>query len=235
MIWSYFLIILLAIILGYLFGSINFSSIIAKSKNINIHEVGSKNAGASNIARTLGKKWGIIVFILDMLKTIISIVIVWMIAEFGLNRNFCSSNFNYKNIVYITGTFTIIGHIFPIYQKFKNGGKGVSCSIGFYFMCSPFLGLLSLLIIFISLKITKKSSLGSIICSSIMPFMVLVIGINYLFILNLNINYFKLDTLNYFYNSLFPFSIALINSSLVIWRHKKNIKNLIQKKELELV
>ncbi len=231
---AYCIIIFLGMVLGYLCGSIMFSRIVANKKHVDITQVGSCNSGASNVARVLGKKLGILVLFLDMLKTIIPIIIVWMVAEFGLYQYMPANSFNYKNTVYLTGLFVVLGHVFPVYYKFK-GGKGIACSIAIYFMLSPFLGLISLLIVFISLAITKISSIGSLLMTVIMPFLVLIVGLNYLYILNTDINYFKIDTLNYFLNSLFPFVMMLLISGLVLYKHKDNIKNLLEKKENKII
>ena len=102
----------LFIILSYLIGSINFAYLIAGSKNLDISSSGSGNPGTSNILRTLGKKYAVLVLLGDVLKGIIPILL-----------------FNQNLIIY--GVAAVIGHIYPIFYKFK-GGKGVATYLGVY-------------------------------------------------------------------------------------------------------
>ena len=102
----------LFIILSYLIGSINFAYSIAGSKNLDISSSGSGNPGTSNILRTLGKKYAVLVLLGDVLKGIIPILL-----------------FDQNLIIY--GVAAVIGHIYPIFYKFK-GGKGVATYLGVY-------------------------------------------------------------------------------------------------------
>ena len=102
----------LFIILSYLIGSINFAYLIAGSKNLDISSSGSGNPGTSNILRILGKKYAVIVLLGDVLKGIIPILL-----------------FDQNLIIY--GVAAVIGHIYPIFYKFK-GGKGVATYLGVY-------------------------------------------------------------------------------------------------------
>ena len=102
----------LFIILSYLIGSINFAYLIAGSKNLDISSSGSGNPGTSNILRTLGKKYAVLVLLGDVLKGIIPILL-----------------FDQNLIIY--GVAAVIGHIYPIFYKFK-GGKGVATYLGVY-------------------------------------------------------------------------------------------------------
>ena len=102
----------LFILLSYLIGSINFAYLIAGSKNLDISSSGSGNPGTSNILRTLGKKYAVLVLLGDVLKGIIPILL-----------------FDQNLIIY--GVAAVIGHIYPIFYKFK-GGKGVATYLGVY-------------------------------------------------------------------------------------------------------
>ena len=98
--------------MSYLIGSINFAYLIAGSKNLDISSSGSGNPGTSNILRTLGKKYAVLVLLGDVLKGIIPILL-----------------FDQNLIIY--GVAAVIGHIYPIFYKFK-GGKGVATYLGVY-------------------------------------------------------------------------------------------------------
>ena len=104
----------LAVILSYLLGSINFAYITARIKGIDISSQGSGNPGTSNVLRTLGKRSAAIVLFGDLLKGAIPIV------------------FFYQDQYFLAyGVAAVIGHIYPVFYKFK-GGKGVATYLGVY-------------------------------------------------------------------------------------------------------
>jgi glycerol-3-phosphate acyltransferase PlsY len=104
----------LAVILSYLLGSINFAYITARIKGIDISSQGSGNPGTSNVLRTLGKRSAAIVLFGDLLKGAIPIV------------------FFYQDQYFLAyGLAAVIGHIYPVFYKFK-GGKGVATYLGVY-------------------------------------------------------------------------------------------------------
>tara|TARA_B100001123_G_C15340312_1_gene1034564 strand:+ start:5316 stop:5900 length:585 start_codon:yes stop_codon:yes gene_type:complete len=113
--------------------------------------------------------------------------------------------YNY-DVGLLCGLFCIIGHIFPIWLNFK-GGKGVACLFGFILATNPLFFLIILIIWLIVAYISKYSSLGSIISTVTMVFLFLI------YETNINI------------------VIPLIISALILFKHKKNIKRLITKKE----
>lgn len=146
----------IVIILGYLFGSLNFSIIIGKLfYKIDVREHGSKNAGATNTLRTLGTVPAVCVLILDTLKAV---------AAFG------ASYLITKNMVvsYIAATTASLGHNYPIYFGFK-GGKGVTVSCGAVFCFNPLAGLCVFLTGVIVIILSKYVSLGSILASVSAP------------------------------------------------------------------
>jgi glycerol-3-phosphate acyltransferase PlsY len=122
---EYFIIILVS----YLIGSINFSILLTKQiKGIDIRDVNSLNPGASNATLTLGLKWGVLVFFLDVLKGFIPVFIVRLL-------------FPEQDILWILAGFcALIGHAFPLFYKFK-GGKGTSTYMGVVFGAFPLGGL----------------------------------------------------------------------------------------------
>lgn len=108
-----FVFIILAIVCGYLIGSVNSALVIGGLKGIDIRTQGSGNAGATNAVRVLGKKTGILVFFGDFLKGVLACFIGYLL---------------HKNQIY-AGVFAVIGHVFPLYYGFK-GGKGISTILG---------------------------------------------------------------------------------------------------------
>lgn len=145
---------LICVLIAYLIGSINFSIIICKFKNIDIKKVGSGNAGATNMVRALGKKYGVIVFLLDFLKGAVSCAIARFFAE---------------DFVIFAGIFAILGHIFPLYHGFK-GGKGVSTTYGAVAVINIWVALIVGLMHLILIKVTGVVSVSTLISFVILPF-----------------------------------------------------------------
>ena len=108
----------IAILIGYLFGCIQAAFILSKLVGkMDIREHGSGNAGASNITTIMGVKYGFIVGLVDVLKGLFAVLVIKWIYPGS------------PDLAYLSGIMAILGHIFPIYLKFK-GGKGVSTSFG---------------------------------------------------------------------------------------------------------
>ena len=179
-------------LISYLIGSIPFGFLLTKiflSKDI--RNIGSGNIGATNALRTGNKKIGFSTLILDVLKAAITIIFV---------------KFNYSEFIFISSLCVFLGHVFPIWLKFK-GGKGVATYVGILFSINLTYGLIFITIWLIVFFIFKYSSLSSIIASLSIPL--------YLFIF--------LNSLN-----LFFFLIMLI---LIFFTHRENTKRLINKEE----
>lgn len=125
---------------SYLIGSLPFSLIIGKLfLNIDVRKHGSKNPGSTNAIRVLGRKWGIPVFILDVLKGGIPVLIVSLGAF----------NDMFHPLYY--GLMAMIGHVYPAFLKFK-GGKAVATSLGAFLFYAPVLGVFAASTFWISLK-----------------------------------------------------------------------------------
>ncbi len=144
------LLIVSLILLGYLIGSIPTAVWYARVfHKIDIREHGSKNAGATNSLRVLGKKAGITVLIIDILKGLLVIGIAKM---FGINAD----------NQFIVGFAAVIGHLLPIFAGFR-GGKGIATSFGIIIALNP-LGALICIIVFVAvLSASKYVSLGSLL------------------------------------------------------------------------
>jgi glycerol-3-phosphate acyltransferase PlsY len=135
----------IAIIIAYFCGTLPIAILIAKSKGIDITTFGSGNPGASNVARALGTKYGVLVFVGDALKGTLPVL--------ALLSN--------RPIAYACAAATVLGHVFPITRKFK-GGKGVATGAGSLLPLHPFLLIGSALVWLLVTKVTKKASIASI-------------------------------------------------------------------------
>ncbi len=191
--------LILAVIFGYLFGSIPFALVIGKVfYNTDIRTKGSGNLGGSNAGRVLGKAAGISVTAFDTLKATIVILLVYQFAP---------------QYAAIAGVFAAIGHSYPIFAQFK-GGKAVSTAAGYLLGVAIIQSkIIELFIIpaslfFLLLKLTKIVSLSSMIAATTSIF----------------IAYFV--TKDFF----LTFNFILIDI-LIIYRHRENIKRLINKTE----
>ena len=146
---------IVCLVIGYVFGLFQTAYLLGKSKGIDIREHGSGNAGTTNAMRILGPKAGLTVFLGDMLKSLIAILLVG--ALFGKSH---------PEAVYLLKVWTfagvVLGHDYPIYMGFK-GGKGVAVMAGFVFGFHWSFIPTGLLLFFIPYLTTKFVSLGSLL------------------------------------------------------------------------
>lgn len=128
---------LCALVIAYLAGAIPFGLMIGKARGIDVRTVGSKNIGATNVFRCVGAKFGILAFVLDMVKgvfgTLCGFLPTLLVADVSPSTTLL--------LRVLCGTAAMLGHMFPIYLKFK-GGKGVSTALGLLFGVAPLAGLL---------------------------------------------------------------------------------------------
>ena len=118
-----------AIIVAYLIGSIPFGQIIAKAHGKDLRAIGSGNIGATNLSRACGRKWAYTCFGLDVLKGCVPVVAARIIAAQLLATESAAPGPAFLALWLAVGVAAILGHVFPLYLKFK-GGKGVSTSFG---------------------------------------------------------------------------------------------------------
>ena len=184
--------LILTISISYLMGSIPFGLILTKVfLKKDIREIGSGNIGATNVLRTGNKLIGYITLILDVLKAMIPVLYI---------------KFNFPELVYISSLSTFIGHVFPVWLKFK-GGKGVATYVGILFSINYFLGIIFIVSWLIIFFISKYSSLGSILSSLLIPIFIF---------------------LNSSYENQYFFIIMFV---LILYTHRENVKRLINKEE----
>lgn len=166
---NWYLFLAIAVI-AYLIGSINpaviVTRVVTKGKG-DIRQMGSGNAGFTNVLRCVGKVPAIITFVGDFLKGVISVLIPilmtigWDSPEQQMYRQL---------MMYIAGIFAVVGHMFPIYYKFK-GGKGVVTTASVIIMTDWRVLVLELIVFAIFFVITKTISKCSLICAGLYPFL----------------------------------------------------------------
>lgn len=189
------------IIAAYLLGSINFAIIISGKKyKQDIRDHGSKNAGMTNMMRTYGKKAAGLTLLGDALKAVAACLVGYvLIGSLG---------------AYIAGLFCILGHIFPIFYKFK-GGKGVVTTAVAILMCNPIVFAILFLLFVIIVLFTRYISLGSVVCVLLYPLLLDRISRSPLFL-----------------GRPTPYVIfAMITAVVVVVKHWSNIKRLAAGKE----
>ena len=143
---------IISFFISYLLGSIPFGKIVTKIlTGKDITKTGSQNIGATNVYRSVSKKAGLLVLILDGIKPILALII----TSYFFNEH-------YQNYKFLYFFISIVGHIFPIWLMFK-GGKGVACFFGGFLIISPIPTLISMAVWIVTVKITKISSLGALL------------------------------------------------------------------------
>ena len=177
---------------SYLIGSIPFGFLLTKFfLKKDIRDIGSGNIGATNALRTGNKAIGYSTLSLDILKAVLPVIFI---------------KFNYPDYIYLSSLCVFIGHVFPLWLKFK-GGKGIATYVGILFCLDLMFGLIFIFTWLIIYLIFKYSSLSSLIASLSIPAYLL------LFLNGKNIFFF------------------LIMFILIFFTHRKNIKRLINKEE----
>ena len=179
-------------IISYLMGSIPFGYILTKIfLKKDIREIGSGNIGATNALRTGNKSIGYFTLALDILKAIIPVIYVKIF---------------YQDFLYTASLCAFLGHVFPIWLKFK-GGKGVATYVGILFSINILLGVVFISCWIITFLLSRYSSLSSIIASLSVPIYLLIKG--------------NIDTVIFF----------IIMFVLIFFTHRENIKRLKNKEE----
>ncbi|MDC0974695.1 glycerol-3-phosphate 1-O-acyltransferase PlsY [Candidatus Pelagibacter sp.] len=183
---------ILVIVVAYFLGSIPFGFVLTKIfLKKDIRDIGSGNIGATNALRTGNKAVGFSTLILDVIKAVIPIIFI---------------KYNFPEYIYIAALSVFLGHVFPIWLKFK-GGKGVATYLGILFSMNIFFGIVFITSWLIVFFISKFSSLSSLIATLSIPIFI------FLFNNQGNIIFF------------------LIMFVLIFYTHRENIKRLKNKEE----
>ena len=178
-------------LLGYLIGSIPFGLLIARARGVDIRQVGSRNIGATNVFRCIGKPWGLLTFLLDFLKGFVPVLLALHLFS------------EPPPVGLVAGIGAILGHNFSIFLGFK-GGKGVATSAGVIAALAPILlavGLVTWLVLTLSTGYVSIGSMGTAIA---------VAGASWLL------------------QESRALSTALTALALlIIWKHRTNLKRLM--------
>ncbi|MDE6188880.1 MAG: glycerol-3-phosphate acyltransferase [Clostridia bacterium] len=185
------------VIAAYLIGAINMATIVGKIKGKNVKKLGSGNPGTMNVMRSIGKGWGALTFAFDCAKG----------AVFSLIGRFAVDGGSTEWML-ILGAVTVIGHIFPVYTKFK-GGKGVATSLGMFMVATPIVGPCVFLALILYLLVCKIGFIGSYLAVTALTV----------------VNCVK------YRSSIASIVLLLVVWALVIYRHKDNVKRFIRGKE----
>ena len=137
---------------AYLAGSIPFGFLIGKMRGVDVRTVGSKNIGATNVFRTVGKKWGLLAFLCDFLKGFVPVL---------LSKKFGGE----AHLPLAVGLMTVVGHMFTCFMKFK-GGKGIATGFGMLVALSPVLVLAAFAVWVVVMLVSHYVSLGSIVAAA---------------------------------------------------------------------
>jgi len=202
------------IIAAYLLGSVPFGLVLATARGVDLRSVGSGNIGAANVARALGSGWGYLCFVLDCLKGLVPMLVAMVFVEEVT-----------VGVLWLwlgVGCAAILGHVFPLYLKFK-GGKGVSTSLGVVVGLYPYMtvcGLITFAIWGGCLLIWRYVSLASILAAVVFP-VILTAAVIVL--------------PDWTFSALWPLLIVAVGFTvLVLIRHVGNIKRLLAGSERKI-
>lgn len=185
------------LVASFALGSLPFGYILARSRGIDIRAIGSGNIGATNVARALGKKLGLIVFALDVLKGLVPALAAFYIVP---PAGFPGST---QEFAFLAGAMAILGHCLSPFMGFR-GGKGVATGLGAILGVAPFVALISFGLFAVLLVATRYVSFSSIIAVSAMPLSGWLLG-----------------------HSTIMIAAYVLLATFIILRHKGNIRKLL--------
>ena len=199
------IIMLAGVVIGaYLLGSVPFGLILAKKfASVDIRAEGSGNIGATNVRRVAGTTFGALTLAGDFLKGAIPVYIALVLTG---DKGSCGEFY-----ISVTAIAAFWGHLYPVFLKFKGGGKGVATAAGCFTVISP-LSFLAVLMLFILVTFFyRRVSAGSLAASALLPFAVWV----------------------FTHSVSYTFCAAII-SSFIFFRHRENIKRILSGTEPEI-
>jgi glycerol-3-phosphate acyltransferase PlsY len=183
---------------GYFVGAVPFGLVLGKMAGIDVRTKGSKNIGATNVSRVLGKKLGFLTLICDCLKGFLPMYLAASILPESETREL---------VVALSGIMAVIGHMFPVYLKFK-GGKGVATGLGVFLFLSPPAILISLVVFVGMVAFSGFVSAGSLLASGLVPLWLWLLG-----------------------SSKVTIAAATVVALLIWIKHHENIRRLLQGNE----
>ena len=147
---------IVCILFAYLLGAVPFGLVLTRGSGVDIRREGSRNIGATNVARLLGKKMGALTLVLDILKGFAPMFLAALVVGGEPQRDL---------IVALCGAASVIGHMFPVYLGFK-GGKGVATALGAFLFLAPLAVLGCLAVFLLTVRLSGYVSLGSLLGSA---------------------------------------------------------------------
>ena len=199
-----------AVVIAYLLGSINFAVIFANAfLKKDVRELGSGNAGTTNVMRTAGFLPGALTFICDALKGFAACFIGKMLFIHAF-----PDTVPWIYVAYMCGLACMLGHVFPIFFRFK-GGKGVATSVGIFAVCCPIAIILGLTVFALMTLFTRIVSLSSLVAT--------------VTVISLSIVFYNSDA-----NIVLPAVLSISMGVIVFLKHKDNIKRLVKGEEKKI-
>ena len=199
-----------AVVIAYFLGSINFAVIFANAfLKKDVRELGSGNAGTTNVMRTAGFLPGALTFICDALKGFAACFIGKMLFIHAY-----PDTIPWIYVAYMCGVACMLGHVFPIFFGFK-GGKGVATSVGIFAVCCPIAIIIGLTVFALMVLLTKIVSLSSLIAT--------------VTVISLSIVFYNSDA-----NIALPAVLSISMGAIVFLKHKDNIKRLVKGEEKKI-
>lgn len=199
-----------AVVIAYFLGSINFAVIFANAfLKKDVRELGSGNAGTTNVMRTAGFLPGALTFVCDALKGFAACFIGKMLFIHAY-----PGTIPWIYVAYMCGVACMLGHIFPIFFGFK-GGKGVATSVGIFAVCCPIAIVIGLTVFALMVLLTKIVSLSSLIAT--------------VTVISLSIVFYNFDA-----NIALPAVLSISMGVIVFLKHKDNIKRLVKGEEKKI-
>lgn len=206
----------LAISIAYLLGSIPCGYLVVRAKeNVDIRQTGSGGTGATNVTRSAGKAAGALTLLLDALKGTAAVLIAaWLLSAPGMGEHTNATLISAAWGVAAAALAVIIGHIFPVWLRFR-GGKGVATGVGVFLVLMPaVLGIAALIFVAIVL-LTRYVSLGSMVAALSIPVLALL--------------KYKLVSPHPDFAPLM--AVAVIGALLIVCAHRENVGRLVQGRE----
>lgn len=199
-----------AVVIAYFLGSINFAVIFANAfLKKDVRELGSGNAGTTNVMRTAGFLPGALTFVCDALKGFAACFIGKMLFIHAY-----PDTIPWIYVAYMCGVACMLGHVFPIFFGFK-GGKGVATSVGIFAVCCPIAIVIGLTVFALMVLLTKIVSLSSLIAT--------------VTVISLSIVFYNFDA-----NISLPAVLSISMGAIVFLKHKDNIKRLVKGEEKKI-
>jgi len=225
---------LASLILGYFFGSIPVGVILCRLfRGEDPRENGSQNSGGTNVGRLYGKKLGAATIVLDAIKTILPMILVWVLLNFaGIKvafvKNLGAEMFhNGALVIMLTPLGATLGHCWPVFAGFR-GGKAVASYAGFALLTNWLTLILGFLSFGITLKKTKYVSLSSMVGSTVVAVLSWVLYILAITTsLNVNITFVGFGVVELWAVANLEFAIiSTLMTGILIFRHRNNIRKL---------